>query len=264
MNIPLVAGRAFTASEITEARHVAVINETLALRYFPGEDAIGKRVKVQMSEDPVPTEIVGIVKDTKFLSLTETAPPTVYVGHAELPYPFMTLVVRTDDNPSTLASALRREVVAIDKDQPVGDVRTLDDWLANSIAQSRFNALLLGVFAAVALLLATVGIYGVMAFSVAQRSREIGIRVALGASARNVLALVVRRGMTVTAVGIAIGLVAAAILARTVSSLLFGVSAIDPSIFVALPILLALVALVANLIPAWKATRIDPNIALRS
>jgi putative ABC transport system permease protein len=264
MNIPVVAGRSFSAQEVTEARHVAVINETLARRYFSGVDPIGKRVTVEMALDPVPTEIVGVVKDVKFQALTEEAPPTVYVGHAELPYSFMTLVVRTQGDPSSLAPAVRREIYAIDKDQPVGDVRTLEAWLASSIAQSRFNTQLLSVFAAVALLLAAVGIYGVMAYSVTQRTHEIGIRMALGARARDVLALVIRQGMAVTLVGIAIGLAVAFVLARAVSSLLYGVSATDPFTYVAIPVLFTGVALVANLVPAWKATQVDPSAALRS
>jgi putative ABC transport system permease protein len=264
MRIDVVAGREFSAQEIVEARHVAVVNESLARRYFPGEDPIGKRVTVQMAEDPVPTEIVGVVKDTKFLALTEDAPPTVYVGHAELPYSLMTLVIRTQTEPLSLAPAVRREIYAIDEDQPVGDVRTLEAWLASSVAQSRFNTLLLSVFAAVALLLAAVGIYGVMAYSVAQRTQEIGIRMALGARARDVLALVVRQGMTVTLVGIAVGLATAFLLARTISSLLYGVSVSDPLTYLAISTLLAGVALVANAVPAWRATRVDPNAALRS
>lgn len=263
IGIPILEGRTFTDREATQVSRVVIVNKTLADLYFPGADAIGRKITIEMSDDPVPSEIVGVVGDAKYTGLDLDVRPMVYWPHPELARSFMTLLVRTDSDPLTLASALRHEVQAIDKDQPVADVRTMEELMSSSIARTRFSALLLVVFASVALVLAAVGIYGVMAYSVEQRTREIGIRMALGAGRGDVVAMVVRQGMMLAGAGVVIGLGAAWALTRFLVSLLYQVSATDTGSFLSISIVLGIVALVASLIPAYRATRVDPMVALR-
>jgi putative ABC transport system permease protein len=187
----------------------------------------------------------------------------VYWTHPELAHSSMTIVVRTEGEPLSLAPAAQREIQAIDPDQPVADVRTMEQLIATSVARARFNALLLALFAALALILASVGIYGVMAYAVVQRTREIGIRIALGAQSRDVLKMIVGQGMMLTLIGVGLGLVGAFALTRLMSSLLFGVSATDPLTFAVVSFLLSAVAFLACYIPARRATRVDPMVALR-
>jgi putative ABC transport system permease protein len=263
MGIPLLRGRNFTEVEDREARHVVLVSESFAQRYFPGEDPLGTRITVEMAEKPVPTEIVGIVGDVRYDSLVNKAEPTVYLPHPELTYKFMTLVIGTSGDPTAIAPAVQREIRAIDPEQPVSDVRTLNQVMADTVARARFNTLLLGLFAGLATLLAAVGIFGVMNYSVTLRTHEIGIRLALGAQPRRVLMLILRRGLLLTLIGIGFGLAGALALARVMSGLLFGVETTDPATFAAIVLLLMLVSLVACYIPALRATRIDPMIALR-
>jgi putative ABC transport system permease protein len=263
MGIPIVRGRNFTEAEEAEARHVVLISESMARQHFPGEDPIGKRITVPMSEKPAATEIVGIVGDVRYEGLTEEANPAVYLPPVELPYPFMTFVVRATGDPAAMAPTVRREIGAIDPDLPVSDVQTLDKVMADTVGRARFNTLLLGLFAGLATLLAGVGIFGVMNYSVSLRTRELGLRMALGAQPGRVLLLVLREGVVLTLVGIGIGLLGALALTRLMSSLLYGVEATDPATFAAIVLLLALVSLVACYVPARRATRIDPLIALR-
>ena len=263
MNIPVSAGRTFTEQEATGERHVVVISQDLARQYFPGEDPIGKRITVEMTDKPVPTEIIGVVGDIKHQSLDTETRPMVYWPHPQLPYSSMTLVIRTAGEPLSLAAAAQREIRQMDKDQPVSDVRTMKAWLGESIARSRFGATLLGVFATVALTLAAVGIYGVMSYAVAQRKHEIGVRMALGARAADIFKLVIGQGMILTLIGIGVGLLGAFALTRVIASLLYGVSANDPLTFGLITLLLAGVALLACYIPARRATKVDPMIALR-
>jgi putative ABC transport system permease protein len=263
MGIPLLRGRNFTEKEATEASHVVLINEAMARTYFPDEDPIGKRVTISMAAKPVPTEIIGVVGDIKHVGLDVEPRAMSYWPHPELPYSFMSIVVRTEGDPLSFAPAVKREVQALDKDQPIADVRTMEQLLSASVARARFSTLLLGIFAGLALLLAAVGIYGVMSYSVTQRTHEIGIRMALGASQKDVMRLVVGQGMTLALVGVVIGVVAAFFLTRVMASLLFGVSATDPLTFVAISAVLSGVALVANLVPARRAIKIDPMVALR-
>jgi putative ABC transport system permease protein len=263
MGIPLLRGRNFTEQEDSEARHVIIISESLARQYFPGEDPLGKRIAVSMFDKPNPTEIVGVVGDARYDSLTDEAQPTVYFPHPELAYEFMTLVIRTSGDPAEMAPAARRVISSLDPDQPVSDVRTMRQVLAERVARARFTTLLLGLFAGLATLLAAVGIFGVMNYAVTLRTREIGLRMALGAQPRRVLMLILRQGLLLTLAGIGAGLLGALALTRLMSSLLYGVSVTDPLTFAAIVFLLALVALVACYIPARRATRVDPLIALR-
>ena len=263
LRLPLLKGRLFTEREMRETSNVVVINETLANRYFPGIDPIGKQLVIYMTERNVPTEIIGVVGNSKFSDLRSAAQPTSYWPHPQLPYTAMTLTVRTASDPLAFASSIERELHAIDKDQPVSDVRTMDQWITRSLAQERFSSMLLSVFAAVALLLASIGIYGVMSYAVTQRTSEIGIRLALGAEARSILSLVVRNGLRLASVGLVTGVLLALPLSRTLSSLLFNTTATDPVTFASVVAVLGAVALTACYIPARRASRIAPVQALR-
>ena len=263
MGVPLLSGRMYTAQESAERGRVAVVTRSFAEKYFPGEDPVGKQLVVNMKDEPNPTEIVGVVGDLKLDSLDEQPQPTVYWPHAELVYSNMTFVVRTSGDPAALAGAARAAIQSIDADQPVADLRTMNHFLAESVARARFAATMLGVFAALALALAGVGVYGVMSYAVAQRTHEIGVRVALGAQGRDVLRLVVGQGMALAGAGLAAGLLGAFALTRLLSSLLFEVSATDLATYATLTGFLLLVALLACLVPARRATRVDPMVALR-
>ena len=263
LNIPVLRGRTFTAQEATADRRTIIISETLARKYFPGENPLGKRITVPMSDKPEPHEIIGVVGDVKYDKLNAESYPMVYWTHPQLPYSVMSLVVRTDGAPLALAESARREIQAIDKDQPVADLRTMESWIGESVARTRFGTLLLTVFASIALLLAAVGIYGVMAYSVAQRTHEIGIRMALGAERRDVFKLIIGQGLVLTLVGVGVGLGAAFALTRVMSNLLFGVTASDPLTFALIALLLSAVALLSCYIPARRAAKVDPLIALR-
>src|SRR5262245_27138706 len=244
-------------------RHVVSINEAFARANFPNEDPLGKRVVIDMKDDNQPCEIIGIVGDSKHMNLDAEVQPMSYWPHPELTYSGMTFVIRTKSEPAAVANAARNVIRSLDPEQPVADVRTMESLIGTSVARARFNTLLLGIFAIAALLLAGVGIYGVMAYSVAQRTHEIGVRMALGARSTDVLRLVVRRGMTLTLAGVAIGVAASFALTRLMETLLFNVSATDPLTFAGIPLLLAFVALLACLIPARRAAKVDPMVALR-
>jgi putative ABC transport system permease protein len=264
MGIPLLKGRPLTEQDTRTSPRVVVISEGMARRYWPNEDALGKRIafgKVQKPEDWI--QVVGVVKDTR-QRLTMAAKPQMYFSHQQTDF-FAPedLVVRTDVDPTTMATTVRNAVWEIDKDQPVSDIRTMEEVLAYSIARQRFSMLLLAIFASVALVLAAVGIYGVMSYSVAQRTHEIGIRMALGAQTGAVLKLAVGYGMKLVIIGIIAGLVAAFALTRVMSTLLFGVTATDPTTFTLISLLFVIVAAIASYIPARRATKVDPMIALR-
>jgi len=263
MGIPFIKGRNFTEKEATEVSHVVIISEAMARDYFPNEDPIGKRVRIDMMDDPPPCEIIGVVGDSKHQGLDVEPRAMSYWPHPELTYSAMTIVARTEGDPLSYRSAVQAAVQALDKDQPIADVRTMEQWLSDSVARARFSTLLLSIFAAVALVLAMVGIYGVMSYSVTQRTHEIGIRMALGASSRDVMKIVVGQGMVLALIGVGCGLAAAFALTRVLAGLLFGVSATDPVTFGLLAALLAGVALVACAVPARRATKVDPMIALR-
>ena len=265
MSIPLLSGRAFTDQDMATTPRVVVISETMARRYWPGEDPIGKRIgagRIQRPEDL--TQVVGVVKDVRQFELTADAKPQMYLPYRQRGFfPSEDLVVKTDVDPASMASTVRNAVWEIDKDQPVSNIRTMEEILLKSIARQRFSMLLLAIFAAVALILAAVGIYGVMSYSVAQRTHEIGIRMALGAQTGAVLKLAVSYGLKLVVAGIVIGLIAAFALTRVMSTLLFGVTATDPTTFALISLLLIGVAAIASYIPARRATKVDPIIALR-
>jgi putative ABC transport system permease protein len=263
LNIPVLEGRTFTAQEATEDRHTIVISEALARKYFPGESAIGKHIAVEMMDKPPMNEIVGVVGDVRYDKLDGETYPMVYWTVPQLAYSEMTFVIRTEGDPSALSDAARRVVQSVDPAQPVADVRTMESWIGESVSRARFGTLLLTVFACLALLLAGVGIYGVMAYTVAQRQHEIGIRMALGAERKDVLRMIVGQGMGLALSGVALGLAGGFALTRVMSGLLYGVSATDPLTFAGVALLLITVALLACVVPARRATRVDPMIALR-
>jgi putative ABC transport system permease protein len=268
LGIRLIKGRDFNARDDLKARRVAIVNETLARRFFPNEDPIGKRIRPEISTEPGDApirEIIGVVSDVRYRSLTEDVPLEVYMPYTQLPISTgMWIALRTDADPRSLISAARAEVQALDKELPVFEVKTLDQYVSGAVAHPRFNTLLLLLFAGVALLLTAVGLYGVISYSVTQRTREIGIRMALGAQTNDTLRLVVKQGMTLTLIGAAIGLGGALALTRLLKTLLFGVSAADPLTFSVIVLLLTGVAFVACWLPARRATKVDPIVALRS
>jgi putative ABC transport system permease protein len=270
LQIPLLAGRFFEPRDNADGPKVVIINETTAKRVFGSPAAaIGKRLSVwaafrgQKREEEFMREIVGVVGDTKTGSLTGEGDMQVYVPHAQdAQWNFMGLVIRTAGDPAAVARTLRREVQALDKDQPIYNVRTYDDLVMTSLGTRRVSMQLFTTFGCAALLLAAIGIYGVMAYSVTQRTQEIGIRMALGAQKSDVLRLVVKQGMTLSVIGVLVGLIGALALTRLLASLLFGVAATDPLTFVAIPLLLLFVALIACYLPARRAARLDPKLAL--
>ena len=263
LQVPILAGRVFDARDNDAGPKVVVINETTAKRHFGStEAAVGKRLSIWRDEK-FPREIIGVVGDTKVDSLERETNEQIYVPHAQDPgWNFMALVIRTAGDPASFVPTLRREVQALDKDQPLYNIRTYEEVVTRSLSTRRISMQLFTVFACAALLLAAVGIYGVMAYSVTQRTQEIGIRMALGAQAGDVLAMVLRQGMALTAVGIVVGLVGAFALTRLIASLLFGVNPTDPVTFGAIALLLALVSFLACYLPARRAARLDPMIAL--
>jgi putative ABC transport system permease protein len=259
LRIPLLRGRNFTEQEVKQSAKVVLISELLASQVFPNEEPLGKRLIMAMGKDP--WEIIGVVGDIRHRRLESEPFAAMYMPSNQTGG--TNLVIRTQGDPTNLAAAVRKEVQAIDPDQPVAAVRTMDEWVSTSVAQPRFRTALLGLFALLALVLASTGIYGVMSYSVAQRTHEIGVRMALGAKRRDVLSMVVRQGMLLVVMGVGIGLVGAFALTRVMSTLLFGVTAKDPITFVVVAALLTLVALVACYIPARRATKVNPLVALR-
>ena len=263
MEIPIVRGRAFTEQDKAGATAVVIVNETLARQHWPGQDPIGKRIRFYGPPERAGwMEIVGVVKDVKH-ELNIPVTPEYYLPHAQDSWQAMILVARTSVEPSSLAGALRQQVWAIDKDQPVFDVKTMQEVRSSSVALYSFSSVMLAIFAGVALVLAAVGIYGVMAFAVTQRTQEIGIRMALGARTADVLKLVVKHGMKLALIGIVIGLAGSWALTRFIEKLLVGVEATDLLTFSLVSLCLLVAAFVACYLPARRATKVDPLVALR-
>ncbi|PYV89642.1 MAG: hypothetical protein DMG05_13150 [Acidobacteria bacterium] len=262
MGIPLLKGRYFTERDGSKAPAVVIINETTARRFWPDSDPIGRHL-IFKPERPKSCEIVGVVADVKHSGLEAESGVELYRPCLQVPLLLMGLVVRTTTDPLSGAAAVRSQVWAVDKDQPVYNIKTMEQYLSESVKPRRFNVLLLSLLAGIAVLLAAVGIYGVLGYTVTQRTHEIGIRMALGGEARDVLKLVVGQGMVLTLIGVGIGLAGAFALTRVLSSLLYGVTATDPATFVGVSLLLAGVALLACCIPARRATKVDPVEALR-
>src|SRR6266446_1820006 len=262
LQIPLIAGRAFTDRDVENATKVVVVNETMARKLWPGQSPIGKHITIWRDEK-FPREIVGIVGETK-ASLDAEPGPQMYVPYGQdASWGSMSFVVRTSGDPASAAAAVRNEIRSLDKGAPVFNVRTMNDVLAISVAPRRTPMLLLSAFAATALLLALIGIYGVTAYYVTQRTQEIGIRMALGAQMSDVLKLVLKGGMALSLIGIAVGLIGAYALTRWMTSLLFGVKPTDALTFVAVAVCLLVTALLACYLPARRATKVDPLVALR-
>jgi len=262
MGISLEEGRVITAQDTGTSPHVLLINQTMARRWLPNEDPIGRRAS--LGWDGFAGQIVGVVADTKEFGLDAEVREEVYIPYSQAPFsPTVALALRTASDPTSLAKAARTAVLEVDPDQPVSNVRTMEQVVSGSLSQSRFRTLLLGLFAGVALVLAATGIYSVISCSVAQRTHEIGIRMAIGAGRGNVLKLVVGESMMLTMAGVAIGTLAALGLTRFVSSWLYGVGTTDPVTFVGVALLMALVAFMASYLPARRATKVDPMVALR-
>jgi putative ABC transport system permease protein len=264
LQTPLLKGRFFTVADNAGAPEVAIVNEALARKHFPNGDALGKRITFS---DPTKPDvkwitIVGIVGNMRHRALELEPQPEYYTPHAQSPVREMIVAVRSSQDPRSLASSIRREVQAIDADQPIANSRTLDQVVAESVAPRRLSVVLLGIFAAIALLLAAVGTYGVISYLVVQRTHEIGVRMALGAQRRDVLGLVIGHALKLVAIGTVAGLVLAFFSTRALSALLYSVGAIDMATFAFVAIVLAVVALLASYVPAVRATRADPMIAL--
>ncbi len=263
MRIPLERGRLFSPDEEHTSRQVVVVNQAFARAHFPGQDPLGRRVTIYMKAENTPSTIVGVVGDSKQAALGGEVEPMAYWPHPELDYRAMSYVIRAPGS-AGLAAAARAAVAELDGAQPAADVRPMTSLLGRSLAGARFHSLLLAIFAAVSLVLAAVGIAGVMAVAVGQRAREIGIRMALGARPRGVVGLVVRRGMALVGIGVIVGVAGALLLGRVLDSLLFSVSSTDPVTIALVVAGLLVVALLASLIPARRAARVDPMVALRS
>jgi putative ABC transport system permease protein len=266
MGIQLRAGRAFTTEDRAGTPKVVAINETLARRFFTNENPIGKRLLMGQT----PQTIVGVAPDVYDLGLDQEVHPEVYFPYMQMPnFELMKLAVRVASSkhrpadPLSLAASIRNQLSAIEPNEPVNQIVTMDESLSDSVAGRRFQMFLLGVFAAVALIIATVGIYGVISYAVSLRTHEIGIRMALGAQASDVLRMVIWRGMSLALMGVTVGLAAALALTRVMKNLLFEVSATDPATFALIALLLVGVALIASYIPARRATKVDPLLAIR-
>jgi putative ABC transport system permease protein len=264
MGIPFLRGRNFNQQDFMSSPRVAIISAEMARMYFPNQDPIGKRLIFGFPPDSdVPREIVGIVGDVRDVSLSRMPGAMMYVPFQQAPFWGGVVVTRTNLSLSAAAASIRRDVNAIDKDLPITDIASMSDAIGGTVAQPRFQTFLLAMFGSLALILAAVGIYGVISYSVAQRTHEIGIRMSLGAQRKDVLQLVLGEGVKLALAGTAIGLAAAFGLTRLIAKLLYGVSATDPFTFAAVAVVLMFVALVACYIPARRAMRVDPMVALR-
>jgi predicted permease len=268
MGIPVRQGRIFDERDRLDSVPVVIVNERFAQKYFPGEDVIGKRIQPGFSADDSGEkirEIVGVVGNVKHLSLRNEDSPEMYLPRTQIPFGIMSIVIRTSvSNPNAITNSLRKELAAMDATIPLTSVRVFEEYISRSLARPRFNTLLLSIFAGTALVLTAIGIYGVLAYSVAQRTSEIGIRIALGAGKSSIFRLIVGQAMTLVGISLVLGLAGAFAATRLLSSLLFGVGASDPVTFIGIVLLVSAVAFIAAWVPARRATRVDPIIALRA
>jgi len=262
MGIPILAGRMFTEADREDAPPVAIVSVALGRKYWPGESPLGKRVRFD-NDEPWMT-VVGVAGDVRQLGLEQAPPPILYLPYQMFALPFTNLAVRSAAPDAAIASLMRAQIRTVDPDMPPGEMATLHTILSRSIEEPRFRTLLLSAFAVTALLLAAVGVYGLISYSVTQRTREIGIRIALGARPGQVIAPVIREGLMLALGGLAVGLAGAFIAARVLSRFLFGIGASDPTTFAGVSILLFAVALMASYIPSRRAMRVDPIVALRT
>jgi putative ABC transport system permease protein len=264
MGITLLSGRDFTVADTAGAPLVTIIDERLAREYWPNESPIGKRVRFGPPEDNEPWHtVIGVVRSVRHERMQEDTRKSVYLAHQQIPVNGMSVVVRTAGDPRTLAPAIRHEVNQMDPDIPVNKTPTMEQVMAESVWQPRLYTMLFTVFGFGAMVLAVIGIYGVMSYLVATRTHEIGVRMALGATARNVFGLIVGRGMKLTIIGVLLGIVGAFGLTRLIRGLLFNISTTDPVTFTLISLLLVLVAFVACYIPARRATKVNPLVSLR-
>src|SRR5256714_1453222 len=263
MRIPLKRGRLYTPQEALEMRHVVVVNEAFAREIFPGQNPIGQRVTIDMKNENQPSEIIGIVGDNKHKSLDSEVESMAFWPHAELVYSGMTFVIRTHGDSGSIAATARNIIHQLDPEQPIGQVATMPTLMSKSVARAKFNSTLLAIFSIVALVMAAVGIYGVMSYSVLQRTHEIGVRMALGAQRADVLKLILKQGIVLAASGVLVGLAGSFGLTRVIATLLFDVAATDKTTFAAVAVGLFAITFMASYIPAWRATKVDPLVALR-
>jgi putative ABC transport system permease protein len=264
MGIPLLKGRDFNDQDMA-APTAIIVNATMANRLWPNDEPIGRRLKLGGPQSTNPwLTVVGIVSDASQTGLDTTVRPEIYAPLTQSPVPTVYLVARVASSPASVAPAIRQAILEVDRNQPVGNVRPMEQVLSDSVAQPRLYAVLLGSFATVALILAVIGIYSMMAYSVTQRTQEIGMRMALGAAPRDILKLILKQALSLTLIGGAIGLLLAFVATRVMSSLLFGITPKDPLTFVQVTIILVVVSLAASYIPARRAKRLDPMLALRN
>ena len=262
MGIPVLAGRPFGRQDQMSSPRVAVVNQSFVKKYCPNEDPIGQRILGDWS-NPKPTEIVGVVGDIRHTGLTTEPRPTVFLAQAQLPGYITYLVVRTAGPPERLAGAIRRELQQVDRSQPFTAIQPMRQYVAAALARPRLYAVLLGAFASLAVVLAAIGLYGLMAYAVRQRTHEIGVRMALGAQPGHVLRSMLGQGARLALAGLALGLICAVGVSRLLTKLLYGVGASDPLTYAGVSALLGTVALVAAYVPARRAARVDPMVALR-
>lgn len=263
LSIPLHHGRLFTSMDDQQAPKVALVNATMARRHWPNEETLGKKLTITWANKPLSAEIVGVVGDVRHTGLDSAPRPEIFLHLPQAPFGSMTFVIRTSGDPLALLPEIKGEVWAVNKDQPIYSIRTEEQLVADSLSSRRFSLILLGIFAIVSLVLAGVGLYGLVSLSTSQRTQEIGVRIALGAPASRILKMVIGEGIVLALVGIGVGLVGSFLLTRFLNTMLFGITPTDPVTFASISLLLILVALLASYIPARRATKVDPIIALR-